>query len=53
MIEDNDELTTQKFEREYRACRRQEPVALFTAVGCQMHWLLHREIGFYKSILLV
>lgn len=51
IIEDEDELRTNKFECEYRATRREELTNLFMQSGCRsVHWLFPEETGFYQPI---
>ena len=53
IIDDEETLEVNKFECEYRATRREELTALFTANGCkEIIWLFPEETGFYQPIVI-
>ena len=52
IIDDEETLKINKFECEYRATRREELTALFTAHGCEkVIWMFPEETGFYQPII--
>ena len=52
IIDDEETLDIHKFECEYRATRREELTALFTANGCkEVIWMFPEETGFYQPII--
>lgn len=52
IIVDKEKLEINKFQCEYRATRREELTALFTANGCkEVIWLFPEETGFYQPII--
>ncbi|MBO5936929.1 MAG: class I SAM-dependent methyltransferase [Clostridia bacterium] len=52
IIVDKETLEINKFECEYRATRREELTALFTANGCkEVIWMFPEETGFYQPII--
>lgn len=54
IIDDEERLEINKFECEYRATRREELTALFTANGCkEVIWMFPEETGFYQPIFVV
>lgn len=51
IIDDEETLQINKFECEYKATRREELTALFTANGCkEVIWMFPEETGFYQPI---
>ncbi|MBQ9960466.1 MAG: class I SAM-dependent methyltransferase [Firmicutes bacterium] len=53
IIEDEKDLTINKFECEYRATRRAELTELLTACGCKtVEWKFPEETGFYQPIVI-
>lgn len=53
IIEDEQVLTTNKFECEYRATTRDELTQLLLANGCkQVNWLFSDQTGFYQPIVI-
>ena len=52
IIDDEETLQINKFECEYKATRRDELSALFTANGCEeVIWMFPEETGFYQPII--
>lgn len=53
IVEDEQVLTTNKFECEYRATTRDELTQLLLANGCkQVNWLFSDQTGFYQPIVI-
>jgi len=51
IVEDEDELTVNKFEFEYRATCREELTSLLLASSCRkVEWLTPEDTGFYQPI---
>ena len=52
VIEDEESLSINKFECEYRATRREELTRLFNENGCkEVFWLFPEETGFYQPVI--